>query len=246
MRSLHNETTLYKKRMFRVRTLLFLAVCIVCTLSACSSSPSPSGQTRLTATPLVVASSPTPTPLPHGTILYQGDWVHNLKSWQPSSGWKVIDGMLQSTTTGDPSITLPYRPTVNDYALRLRLRVYNLTAQLGSYFLATDPTSGHDGYRAGVINFPRPDKVTRFVRPEMEVSSVPTNPDYAGTAHDLGILYEWHDYRLEIHGKLLTFYLDDQVTGRALSQTDSFVSDSIRLELSSIGVQVSEFNVVVP
>lgn len=244
---MRTETTHPKKSTVWTGTLLFLTIVLANILGACSPTPPTSQSTPPnTTTPSAVPASPTPSPLPHGTMLYQSNWTHDLKSWQPTSGWKIVDGMLQSSPTGTLSITLPYRPTTNDYALYLHMRVFTVTATTGSYLITTVPSGDQDGYQAGVIRFPRPDKETNSIHPELEIYTEPTNPSDAGTRHDLGIHYEWHDYRLEVHGAQLVFYLDDQITGRAVSAAGKFVNGPIHLDIFSIGVQISSFRVAVP
>jgi hypothetical protein len=184
--------------------------------------------------------------LPSGTILYQADWVHRLNDWQPSIGWSVVNGVLQSPTQGAVSLTVPYHPAVTDYALQWRLRVFKLTQIFGSYLLQVAPQSGQDGYQAEVIGFPRPDKETNSIHPQVEVHAEPFDEGNPGTAHDQQFGFVWHMYRLVVHGARVEFLIDGQISGRALGQTRTLASSPIRLEVTDIGLQISQFQVMIP
>ncbi|MBA2676903.1 MAG: hypothetical protein H0U76_00675, partial [Ktedonobacteraceae bacterium] len=66
-----------------------------------------------------------------------------------------------------------------------------------------------------------------------------------GTAHDQAIGYDWHNYRIEIHGARVDFYIDDQLSGRAICQTKTVANGPIKFTVSDIELRMSEFRVVV-
>src|SRR5438876_10144300 len=94
----------------------FLIGLLLFSLGACSTgTPSPTVPPQ-TTTPSANHSSPTPTSLPAGTVLYQADWTHGLASSSGMHGWKVVQGQLESATSGSASFAIPYQISVSDYS----------------------------------------------------------------------------------------------------------------------------------
>src|SRR5437763_1487430 len=119
---------------------IFLALLILLLLSptACSPSASPAAHQSSPVSIRIASLSPT---LPSGTLLYQADWSHGLAGWQASEGWKVMNGALQSNGGSKLSITIPYEPTVPNYAIEFRLQIVNVPENGGFLTLSADPTT---------------------------------------------------------------------------------------------------------
>src|SRR5260370_33170199 len=139
--------------------LLLLVSFLLFSLGACSAGTSattvPPKASVVTARHL----SPTPTPLPAGTVLYQADWSHGLTGWTGAQGWKVVQGQLVSDSSGTATFTIPYRPTVSDCAVEVRIQIVRAVPPYGGYYEIVAPKlPGKDGYHAGVpyLKTPRP------------------------------------------------------------------------------------------
>ncbi len=212
---------------------LVIVVFVACSAASVAPSASPGPTT------------PAPTPIPKGIVLYQADWSHHLQDWHPSTGWQVTGNVLQSVTKGDLSLTVPYQPTMSDYALVFQVQVVKMTQTLGQYMITVDPSSTRNGYQCGILGFPRPDKETNSIHPQVEVYTEPLDLTGQTTApHDQAVGYQWHDYRIEIHGNQLFFYFDNQLSGRTLAQTKTFASGPIKFAVTDIGLRIGSFRIV--
>src|SRR5437660_12925192 len=103
--------------------LAFLVVFLLFALGACSAATSSTTVPSQTTVPSARQSSPTPTSLPAGIALYQANWSHGLAASPGTHGWKVVQGQLESDASGSATFTIPYQPTVTDYAIEFRLQI---------------------------------------------------------------------------------------------------------------------------
>src|SRR5439155_2406170 len=103
-------------------------------LGACSAGTSSTTVSPQTTTPSAKQSSPTPTSLPAGTVLYRADWSHGLASLPGMHGWKVVQGKLESDTSGSATFTIPYRLSVTDYAVEVRIQMVRSVPPYGGYY----------------------------------------------------------------------------------------------------------------
>src|SRR6266567_674957 len=87
--------------------LAFLVVFLLFALGACSAGTSSTTVPTQTTITSARQSSPTPTPLPAGTVLYQANWSHGLAGWPGSQGWKVVQGQLESDSSGSATFIIP-------------------------------------------------------------------------------------------------------------------------------------------
>jgi hypothetical protein len=185
---------------------LFVIVLLLFSLGACAGGTPPTTVRPQTPVPATKHPhpSPTATPLPAGIVLYQADWSHGLAGWQGTHGWKVVQGQLESNSSGSATFTIPYRPTVNDYAVEVRIQVVRSVPPHGGYFLISAPKSpGKDGYHAGVLDLkgsaPRP----FGDHPQSQVYLDPGDDTAPGSGipqdHEPGS--GWHTYRVEVQGK---------------------------------------------
>ena len=226
---------------------LFVIVLLLFSLGACSAGTSSTTVPPQATVPAARHPSPTPTPLPAGTILYQAHWSHGLAGWPGAHGWKVVQGQLESDSSGSAAFTIPYRLSVSDYAIEVRIQVVRSVPPHGGYFLISAPKSpGKDGYHAGVLGLkgsaPRP----FGDHPQSQVYLDPTNDMSPGSGipqdHEPGS--GWHTYRLEVQGNEASLLEDGVQIGSASSQqTDvlsngpiGFRSELVILRMSSLRI----------
>ena len=114
--------------------LAFLVGFLIFSFGACSAGVPSTSVLPAATVPAVVHASPPPTTLPAGTVLYQADWSHGLAGWQGVQGWKVVHGQLEANSSDPLTLTIPYRPTVTDYAVEIHLQIVRLLQQNGGYF----------------------------------------------------------------------------------------------------------------
>jgi hypothetical protein len=216
-------------------------------LGACSAGTSSTTVSPQAPVPAAKHPSPTATPLPAGTVLYKADWSHGLAGWQGTHGWKVVQGQLESDSSGSATFTIPYRPSVSDYAVEVRIQVVRSVPPHGGYFLISAPKSpGKDGYHAGVLGLegsaPRPNGA----HPQSQVYLDPTGDISPGSGFPKD--YEpgsgWHTYRVEVRGNEASL-LDDgvQIGSASSQQTDvlsngpfAFSSELVILRVSSLRI----------
>ena len=216
-------------------------------LTACSTGPS-STSTKLqpTASPLQHLS-PTPTHPPAGIVLYQADFSHGLPRWQNMHGWKIVQGHLETDIGGPATFTLPYTPTVANYALEIRIQIVRLLSENAGYFSLSAPElPGKNGYDTGISGMegtkPRPNGA----HPSAQVNLKPAYAAIQGTG--LPIDYEprfvEHTYRVEVQDNQVSLFSDDvSLVSASSNQTDSlsngpsaFKSDQLILRISSLRI----------
>ncbi len=200
-------------------------------------------------TSLPKQSRPTPARPPKGTVLFEADWSRGLIGWQATAGWKVINGILQSDESDNSTLTVPYRPTVTNYAIEFRARIVKVpsnNAAFGSFLISADVAPGRDGYNAVVIQIPGAGPHPLSVHPQVEVYTEPVDPNNPGTAHDQEFGSQWHAFRVETQENLVNFSIDGLLSGRSASNQTSILSNGpIKLVVSGIILQVSNFRITV-
>ncbi len=127
LRTLFIRTRLYHTEPPRLQQspvlFVFLVGFLFFSLGACSAGTSSTTVPPHVTVPATRHPSPTPTPLPAGIVLYQADWSRGLAGWQGTQGWKVVQGQLETDSSGSATFTIPYRPPVSDYAVEIRLQI---------------------------------------------------------------------------------------------------------------------------
>jgi hypothetical protein len=205
--------------------------------------------TNTAPTSIPTHTRPTPALPPKGTVLFEADWSRGLTGWQATAGWKVIDGILQSDESDTSTLTVPYRPAVTNYAIEFRARIAKVpsnNAAFGSFLISVVPQPGRDGYNAVVIQIPGVGPHPQSVHPQVEVYTEPIDLSNPGTAHDQEFGSQWHSFRIETQGDLVTFSIDGQLSGRSASNQTSVLSNGpIKLVVSGIILQVSDFRIIV-
>jgi hypothetical protein len=188
--------------MFRKRILCIL-FCMLCLVSAACASASPSSQSPA-STPRPTATTPvqpTATSLPAGTVLYQADWSHGLSQWQASGGWQVSQGQLEVAANNLSEITIPYRPTVANYAIEVRLEIVSLIQGEGGYWVIFGQRQpGKDGFQTGALGIKGSEERMSGSHGQAQVIFDPLTAMGPGVGQpvDYDPGFKWHTYRVEV------------------------------------------------
>lgn len=215
----------------------FLTLCLLLMLTACTSGTT-SQSAKSTALPTSITSIP-PQQQPAivaGTVLYQADWSHGLADWK-GSGWKAVQGQLETTNDGTLTIVSPYRPVVHNYAIEVHIQIAKLFQRVGGYFsIFASKVSGADGFQAGVDTFMEPGPRPNGSHPQAQIITDPPASMEQGDGRpiDYEPLANWHTYRIEVQDALASFYID----GTMISSTTSSVTPM--LSTGPIGITCSE------
>ncbi len=227
---------------------LTLLICfLLILLSACSTGPSSTNvQPHPTVSP-IQHLSPTPTQPPSGIVLYQANWSHGLAGWQNVHGLKVVQGQLENDTGGPATFTLPYTPTVANYALEIRIQIVRLLYRDGGYFsLSAPPLPGKDGYATGVSDLKGTEPRPNGAHPSAQVSLIPMDHASLGTGRpiDYEPHFVEHTYRVEVQNNEVSLLTDGvSLVDVSSDQTDTlsngpitFKSDQVFLRISSLRI----------
>jgi hypothetical protein len=228
--------------------LLLLVSFLLFSLAACSAGPSSATVPPKASVPAARYLPPTPTPIPAGTVLYQADWSQGLAHWTGAQGWKVVHGQLVSDSSGTATFTIPYRPTVSDYAVEVRIQIMRSVPSYGGYYQIVAPKlPGKDGYHAGVLDLKAPGPRPFGDHPQSQVYLDP----YADMSPGSGIPQdyepgsEWHTYRLEVRGNEASLLDDGTQIGSASSQrTDVLSNGPIELSCARVILRVNELRIL--
>jgi hypothetical protein len=225
---------------------MFLALLILLLLSSMACSPNTSPASSRPSPVSTLPASPTPT-LSAETLLYQADWSHGLAGWQASEGWKVMNGVLQSTVGSKLSITIPYEPTVPNYAIEFRLQIVNVPENGGFLTLSADPATGKDGYVATIFNLLKPGPRTSGLAPQLTTLIDPENhmdtEDAQVRDYDPGSA--WKTYRVEVSGPHVVFIIDDARLSQAVStRTDTLSQGPIHFLCGGVVLRISNVRIV--
>ncbi|HTK11012.1 MAG TPA: family 16 glycoside hydrolase [Ktedonobacteraceae bacterium] len=223
---------------FRVFTTLGFGLLLL-SLAACSSG---TVVQQTTPTP----SQATPISTPANTVLFQSDWSKGLSAWKTTSGWKVKNGYIESDLSEKLSLTLPYQPTVANYAVEYRLQIVNVPKDGGQFQLTADKQADKDGYTADVLNLLGPGQHRFAIHPLAEVLVEPEESmennaqilDYEPTS-------EWRLYRVEVQGTRVSLLVDGKPISRAsTTQTKTLSNGPIHLLSSAAILRISSFRVL--
>jgi hypothetical protein len=225
------------RRVLLVSLIAYLLLLADCSGST-SSTPSASPTARVSPTPSTPA-------IPAGTVLYQADWSHGFGGWQVTSGWKATNGYLQSDGSNNISITAPYRPTVQNYAVEIRLQVVSVVQIGGFFILSADPMPGRDGYDATVDSLLTPGLTSGSLAPKLSLAIDPLSSTDDFQIHDYQAGSDWRTYRVEVRGPVATLLIDGARNSQALSDKTSYLSNGpIRLKCGLVILRVSDFRII--
>jgi hypothetical protein len=227
---------------------VFLVGLLLFTLGACSTATSSTTVPSQTTVPVSRNSSPTPTSLPAGTVLYQANWSHGLAGSSGTHGWKVVQGHLESDTSGSATFTIPYRPTVTNYAVEVRIQVVrSLPPYGGDYEIVAPKFLGKDGYHAGIFDLKAPGPHPFGQHPQSNVYlDPPSLPSQgSGMPQDYEPGSEWHMYRIEVQGNEASLLDNGTQIGSATSQrTDTLSNGPIEFSSTLVIVRVSDVRIL--
>lgn len=219
-------------------------------LAACGAGSSPAQQpigSSRTSLP-TKSALPTATALPAGTVFYQADWSRGLASLQGTHGWKVVQGQLETYASDPANLAIPYRPTVINYAIEIRLQVVRLFQKNGGYFTIIAPKEpGKDGYQAGVNGLEGSESRPNGAHPQAQVLIDPYGSMAIGSAYPVD--YEpgsqWHTFRVEVQGNEAILLVDGVQIGRASSEkTDVLSNGPISLSSALLDLRMSSVRIV--
>jgi hypothetical protein len=228
--------------------LLLLVSFLLFSLGACSAGTSSTTVPPKASVAAARHLSPTPTPLPAGTVLYQADWSHGLTGWTGAQGWKVVQGQFVSDSSGTATLTIPYRPTVSDYAVEVRIQIVRSVPPYGGYYEIVAPKlPGKDGYHAGVLDLKAPGPRPFGDHPQSQVYLDPSgdmNPG-SGIPQDYEPGSGWHTYRVEVRGNEASLLDDGTQIGSASSQqTDVLSNGPIAFNCALVILRVTNLRIL--
>jgi hypothetical protein len=225
------------------RSLTILALgCALLAQAACGTAARP-------AAPATPTSPPTATPLPPPMVLYQADWAHGLAGWNATPGWAVAGGALQSDTGAERTISIPYRPTVPDYAVEFTVEVVNVAVNGASYYLVAPQAPGQDGYSARIYNMRTPGPRPFADHPTINVFIDPAEDEDVGQATNGGADFEpgsdYRTYRVVVQGSAVQFYVDGHFeVGTDSLKTPHLSAGPLQLVTKEVSVRFGSLKVM--
>ena len=159
--------------------------------------------------------------------------------------------MLQSSTSEDLSLTLPYQPPVSNYAVEFRLLVVNVPQAGGDFALNVPPSVSSDGYRAAVDDL-LPYSTHMFaLHPQINVTITAAHPPEGDTGQltNQVLDYEhdwiWRTYRVEVQGNYATLWVDGHRMPYAWSaNTKTLSTGPLQFECGGVELRLSGFRVL--
>jgi len=181
-------------------------------------------------------------------VLYQAHWSHGLTGWTGAQGWKVVQGQLVSASSGTATFTIPYRPTVSDYAVEVRIQIMRSVPPYGGYYEIVAPKlPGKDGYHAGVLALKAPGPRPFGSHPQSQVYLDPYGDMNQGSdmPHDYEPGSGWHTYRVEVRGNEASLLDDGTQIGSASSQqTDVLSNGPIAFSCALVILRVTDLRIL--
>lgn len=223
----------------------FLLCVLVCVLAACSSGAGNSSPSATRAATPTVAVTPSPS-VPSGTVLFQADWSHGLSSWSGTQGWKVVQGQLEVNSGNSATLAIPYKPSVSNYAIEIRLQVVRLLQDHGGNFLfeATKQV-GKDGYQAGVLDLKKPGPFGSHPQAQATIDPNDDMPPSCCLPIDYEPGSDWHTYRVEVRDNGVSL-LDNgsQIAYANSNATDTLSNGPLSLNSTLVVLRVSSLRIV--
>jgi hypothetical protein len=180
-------------------------------LAACGSSASVAP--TATRTPIAWATAAP------GTVLFASDWSKGLDGWQASAGWTVRDGMLEMDGQDNRTLTIPYQPTVRDYAVEFSVQVVNEPKDGGFFQLHAAATPPASGYRAEVYRILTSTPHINGDHPTAQVTIDPSEAQDPSSIHPID--YEPHNtmatYRVEVRENTVRFATEKATLSAAVA-----------------------------
>jgi hypothetical protein len=194
------------------------------------------GTTTQHTPPATATPQATATP----TVLYQADLSQGLSAWNPSSGWTIVNGALQSDTGGNRFVSIPYQPATHNYTVEFWLRVVSVPVDGGYFDLSAESTPSADGYVASINMLLAPGPRPGGAHPAASVLIAPTDHQDLSTEEviDFEPTSNERVYQVDVHGPTVVFSADGHVVSRASSTNTSLLSSG-PLQLACAGAVIS-------
>jgi len=163
------------------------------------------------ATAALATSTPAFTTVAPGTVLFQSDWSKGLEGWGASDGWTVRDGMLEIDGKDNRTLTIPYQPTVRDYAVIYSAQVVDEPKDGGYFRLVAAPTSMAPGFHAEVQGLHNDLQHPNGDHPHAWVLLDPRDTQEGSNAHttDYEPRHVMWTYHVEVRGNGVQFKRND-------------------------------------
>lgn len=227
--------------------MLLLMASLICSLMGCAQNTAPARATPTTrpsltpSPPVQHTASPT---VVAGTVLYTADWSHGLANWHGSQGWSIVQGQLQVNSLAETTLTIPYKPTVPNYAIEIRAQVLQVLKPIANGFtLIVNPTPQGDGFEAGFTTLnhyqpaeqPDPNFYTGYIQ------IIPDNLSEGLQIFQLDYVPGtiWHTYGIEVQGNEADLSLDGHKTIRSTSSENAFSNGPFVLDSQGLLLRVS-------
>ncbi len=227
----------------------FLLGYLILSLAACATGTSLTQPPPVPSRTSAPASTPQPTAatLPAGTLLYQADWSHGLSGWQGAQEWKVIQGQLGTDSSSPTTLTIPYRPTVTDYAIEIRMQIVRLLRNGGYFSISATNQPGKDGYEAGISKMLGPGPRPFGSHPQAQAWIIP----YSSMSQGSGIPidyepdFQWHTYSVRVQGSEVRLLNDSMQIGYANSDNTGILSNGpLGLSSALLVLRVSSLRII--
>ena len=224
-------------------------VCITITLTtlliACSSNTVTVQQVKSKPTSIAQATVVT---IPAGTLLYKADWSHGNGGWQNTSGWEIEHGQLVTRSDKEATVTIPYTPTTQNYAIELRAQIVRLLHRDGGYMsISTQSTATKDGYQAGLSDLKGTEPRPNGSHPQAHAFLEPQSSTLQGTGRpiDYEPHFDWHTYRVEVKENEVSLFIDGTAVSTADStRTDMLANGPIVLGSAMIELHISNLSII--
>jgi hypothetical protein len=189
-------------------------------LAACGTTLSGASIATPTTTP---ASWTTSTP---GTVLFHSDWSKGLADWRPSDGWTVRDGMLEIDGADNRTLTIPYQPTVRDYAVIFSVQVVDEPKDGGYFRLVAPSTPAAAGFHAEVQGLHTDIVHATGDHPHAWVFLDPLDAQDPHSVHttDFEPQHRVWAYHVEVRDNAIRFSTDNGALGAALMAREGALS----------------------
>jgi hypothetical protein len=177
-------------------------------LPTATATASPTATATRTAIP-TATPPPTPTPLPAaGTVLYEADTTGSLDELT-GPGWKHLRGMLLNDGTGDQNtLVLPVNlGQLTDYSIEAEIQLVGFVPNCGQAWfglvLRQIESSSYSGYFYSRWCRLDDDNYLRLSESGDNGSTLAERDFTPDT--------EWHTYRLQVVGNVLSLFVDDNL-----------------------------------
>jgi hypothetical protein len=181
-------------------------------------------------------------------MLYQVNWSHGLSNWAGMHGWKVVQGRLETDSTGSATFTIPYNITLSKYAVEFRLQVVrSLPPYGGNYEIVAPKLPGKDGYHAGIFDLKAPGPQPFGQHPQSNVYLEPYNDVSRGSGipQDYEPGSGWHTYRVEVRGNEASLLDNGTQIGSASSQqTDTLSNGPITFDCTLVILRMRDLRIL--